>query len=424
MPLTRDSFESQPLNCYNPSPNFTNSMPGDSNGKFAITCDLPERSGYQVIAAEWDVGDTGASFFNVIDVDFTTEHPAGTVLAPGGNSEDDGGSTGLPEWNSNETYTGGQQVVYNGKVYEAKWWSKGTAPDQASSWEFIRDSDGPTPTPTPTPSPTDRYPIDMNTFIIESDSVREGDKAILQVTKDGVVKEYDLVTVTRGMTRNDLITEMTTKINQISSQELNNSIIAGVKDNYGNVVPNEERVSIYQVASKPYADISFQYRHGDNHLKNELHLMDFKDKYDLNSNGSVNITARIMSHSSNKVNVHVVLQDSSGKAVYENKDIELSPMETYSLSLNADNLQPGDYDLIVASILDGADIWQKDMKIKLLGTSTDIKEYVAGTKYKAGDKVLASGKIYECKGWPYTDWCAVSAYRPDGIYGQEAWTKL
>ena len=101
MALTKDSFESQPLNCYNPNPKFTNSMPGDSNDKFAITCDLSERSGYQVIAAEWDVGDTNANLFNVIDMDLTTEHPARTVLAPGGNPENDGSSTSLPEWNSN-----------------------------------------------------------------------------------------------------------------------------------------------------------------------------------------------------------------------------------------------------------------------------------------------------------------------------------
>ena len=50
-------------------------MPGDDRRKFTVTCDLPQRTGYQVIAAEWDVGDTAASFFNVIDVDFTTDHP-------------------------------------------------------------------------------------------------------------------------------------------------------------------------------------------------------------------------------------------------------------------------------------------------------------------------------------------------------------
>ncbi|WP_224732631.1 lytic polysaccharide monooxygenase [Francisella sp. SYW-9] len=85
-PLTREDFESQPLNCYNPIPNFVNSFPNDGRDKFTITCDLPQRTGYQVIAAEWDVGDTSMSFFNVIDVDFTNDYPVGTVIQPGDDS--------------------------------------------------------------------------------------------------------------------------------------------------------------------------------------------------------------------------------------------------------------------------------------------------------------------------------------------------
>lgn len=44
-------------------------------------CIVPEREGYQVILAVWDVGDTAASFYNVIDVKF------------------DGNGPVLPDWN-------------------------------------------------------------------------------------------------------------------------------------------------------------------------------------------------------------------------------------------------------------------------------------------------------------------------------------
>ncbi|MCG7588678.1 N-acetylglucosamine-binding protein GbpA [Photobacterium sp. OFAV2-7] len=37
-------------------------------------CNVPEREGYQVILAVWDVGDTDASFYNVIDVEFDGEN--------------------------------------------------------------------------------------------------------------------------------------------------------------------------------------------------------------------------------------------------------------------------------------------------------------------------------------------------------------
>ncbi|MFA0413656.1 N-acetylglucosamine-binding protein GbpA [Vibrio renipiscarius] len=44
-------------------------------------CNVPERQGYHVILAVWDVGDTAAAFYNVIDVKFDGQGPV------------------LPEWN-------------------------------------------------------------------------------------------------------------------------------------------------------------------------------------------------------------------------------------------------------------------------------------------------------------------------------------
>jgi len=64
------------------------------------------------------------------------------------------------------------------------------------------------------------------------------------------------------------------------------------------------------------------------------------------------------------------------------------------------------------------------------------EEYVAGTEYEEGDKVSiigtgeTQGKIYKCKGWPNTGYCANDAYRPgpggashDGVpLWKTAWT--
>jgi len=52
--------------------------------------------------------------------------------------------------------------------------------------------------------------------------------------------------------------------------------------------------------------------------------------------------------------------------------------------------------------------------------------YVAGTAYKAGDKVSSAGGVYECKPWPYTGWCAGAewAYAPGvGSNWADAWDK-
>lgn len=49
---------------------------------------------------------------------------------------------GYNEWKDTAVYTGGDRVVFNGKVYEAKWWTKGEKPDQAGEsgvWKLIGD---------------------------------------------------------------------------------------------------------------------------------------------------------------------------------------------------------------------------------------------------------------------------------------------
>lgn len=43
------------------------------------------------------------------------------------------------QWNSTETYTGGDTVTYNGNTYKAKWWNTGEAPgsSQWGAWELV-----------------------------------------------------------------------------------------------------------------------------------------------------------------------------------------------------------------------------------------------------------------------------------------------
>jgi len=61
--LTRDSFELTPF-CVIPG------GPAESSGKATHTCNLPERTGYQVIYAAWNVSDTPATFYKIIDVEY------------------------------------------------------------------------------------------------------------------------------------------------------------------------------------------------------------------------------------------------------------------------------------------------------------------------------------------------------------------
>jgi predicted carbohydrate-binding protein with CBM5 and CBM33 domain len=53
--------------------------------------------------------------------------------------------------------------------------------------------------------------------------------------------------------------------------------------------------------------------------------------------------------------------------------------------------------------------------------------YKEGTAYKAGERVSNAGQDFECKPWPYTNWCGHSAqyYAPGtGLNWSEAWTAV
>ncbi|KGE16537.1 glycosyl hydrolase family 18 protein [Paenibacillus wynnii] len=60
-------------------------------------------------------------------------------------------------WNSTAVYTIGQRVIYNGILYEAKWWTQGDRPDLSGAdgpWKFLGVSGTATPTPSATSTPT------------------------------------------------------------------------------------------------------------------------------------------------------------------------------------------------------------------------------------------------------------------------------
>ncbi len=55
----------------------------------------------------------------------------------GGSTGDAGTSTEIPKWDVSTIYTGGNQVVYNNIIYEAKWWVTGETPDKSAAWKEI-----------------------------------------------------------------------------------------------------------------------------------------------------------------------------------------------------------------------------------------------------------------------------------------------
>ncbi|WP_081986623.1 chitinase [Chitinibacter sp. ZOR0017] len=66
-----------------------------------------------------------------------------------------------PSWDKTAVYTGGSRVLYNGALYEAKWWTQGDVPGGAEwgPWKLVSAATAtpyvsPSPTPWVSPSPT------------------------------------------------------------------------------------------------------------------------------------------------------------------------------------------------------------------------------------------------------------------------------
>lgn len=61
------------------------------------------------------------------------------------------------------------------------------------------------------------------------------------------------------------------------------------------------------------------------------------------------------------------------------------------------------------------------------GNDGSVPAYKAGTAYKALERVSNLGKVWECKPWPYTNWCGQSPfhYEPGkGLYWDQAWNLI
>lgn len=56
-----------------------------------------------------------------------------------------------PEWDRGTVYTGGDKVLYQGRIFKAKWWTQGEEPGRADVWEDTKEA--------PTPVATSTVPI-------------------------------------------------------------------------------------------------------------------------------------------------------------------------------------------------------------------------------------------------------------------------
>ena len=75
----------------------------------------------------------------------------GEASGNSGNNDDDNNNNNdqqqdvgdIPSWNASTAYFSGDKVVYNGKIYQALWWTKGENPEEqgeSSPWKYIGEA--------------------------------------------------------------------------------------------------------------------------------------------------------------------------------------------------------------------------------------------------------------------------------------------
>jgi len=106
-------------------------------------CEIPDREGYHVILAYWEVADTANAFYQVIDANFDGEYVEPEEPGDGDNGDGDNGDDNEADaWDESKAYLSGDEVTYDGDTYRAKWWTQGDNPADSNAWELVsEDSD-------------------------------------------------------------------------------------------------------------------------------------------------------------------------------------------------------------------------------------------------------------------------------------------
>ncbi|PID20395.1 chitin-binding protein [Sporosarcina sp. P3] len=118
------------------------------------TCNVPERTGYHVILAIWNISDTKNAFYNVIDVDFGGKQAPPTKpnknidmipvipSKPVPETKPAKPETDMPTqsavgWDEDKVYVEGNLARLDGSLYEARWWTRGDLPGDSAVWKLL-----------------------------------------------------------------------------------------------------------------------------------------------------------------------------------------------------------------------------------------------------------------------------------------------
>lgn len=131
------SIVNQALNCL---------AKGEAGGRYKPVRTYEGLRGAMTWSINWDASN-GYNFINTVaPVVMNLSDPSSSVVVPpatggdeGGNEGGDQGGTVTPDpsnttWDSSAVYVGGDEVIYNGVRYRAKWWTQGDNPETQGPW--------------------------------------------------------------------------------------------------------------------------------------------------------------------------------------------------------------------------------------------------------------------------------------------------
>lgn len=109
---------------------------GGERPDFSVShdCEIPDREGYHVMLAYWEVDDTANAFYQVIDANFDGDYVEPEEPGDGGDDND------ADAWDESKAYSSGDEVSYDGDTYRAKWWTQGDQPADSNAWEIVSEN--------------------------------------------------------------------------------------------------------------------------------------------------------------------------------------------------------------------------------------------------------------------------------------------
>lgn len=86
-----------------------------------------------------DAIDGNATIQKTVALTLVDTRPVAPAPEPQACDASDANASNYPAFRVETTYTGGEQVAYQGLVYQAKWWTRGNTPNTTDAFELISD---------------------------------------------------------------------------------------------------------------------------------------------------------------------------------------------------------------------------------------------------------------------------------------------